>query len=84
MHVHVLVNTACRRAPRFNKRSCVRQASYIVDMPSTGVLRITVCNVPRISADKPKYMVMSRNQNAGRIHSVRTDNSTCLREGGRV
>jgi len=29
-----------------------------------------------ISADKTKYMVMSRDQNAGRIHSVRTDNST--------
>jgi protein associated with RNAse G/E len=28
------------------------------------------------SADKTKYMVMSRDQNAGRIHSVRTDNST--------
>jgi len=29
-----------------------------------------------VSADKPKYMVMSRDQNAGRIHSVRIDNST--------
>jgi len=29
-----------------------------------------------VSADKTKYMVMSRNQNAGRIHSVRIDNST--------
>jgi len=29
-----------------------------------------------ISADKIKYMVMSRDQNAGRLHSVRTDNST--------
>jgi hypothetical protein len=28
------------------------------------------------SADKTKYMVMSRDQNAGRIHSMRTDNST--------
>jgi len=27
-------------------------------------------------ADKTKYMVMSRDQNAGRIHSVRNDNST--------
>ena len=31
------------------------------------------------SAEKTKYMVMSRNQNAGRIHNVRTDNSTCER-----
>ena len=29
-----------------------------------------------IIADKTKYMVMSRDQNAGRIQSVRIDNST--------
>ena len=29
-----------------------------------------------VSADKTEYMVMSRDQNAGRIHSVRMDNST--------
>ena len=29
-----------------------------------------------VSADKTKYMVVSRDQNAGRNHSVRTDNST--------
>jgi len=29
-----------------------------------------------VSGDKTKYMVMSRDQNAGRIHSVRMDNST--------
>ena len=29
-----------------------------------------------VSADKTKYMVMSGDQNAGRIHSVRMDNST--------
>ena len=29
-----------------------------------------------VSADKTKYMVMSREQNAGRIQSVRIDNST--------
>ena len=29
-----------------------------------------------VSADKTKYMVMSRDQNAGWIHSVRMDNST--------
>jgi len=33
-----------------------------------------------VSADKTKYMVTSRDQNAGRIHSVRTDNSTFERE----
>ena len=29
-----------------------------------------------VSADKTKYMAMSRDQNAGRIHSVRINNST--------
>ena len=29
-----------------------------------------------VSADKTKYMVMSRDQNAGPNHSVRMDNST--------
>ena len=29
-----------------------------------------------VSADKTKYMVMSRDQNAEGIHSVRIDNST--------
>ena len=29
-----------------------------------------------MSADKTKYMVMSRDQNAGRIHSVRIDNNS--------
>jgi hypothetical protein len=29
-----------------------------------------------ISADKTKYMVMSRDQNAGRIHGVRMDKCT--------
>jgi len=32
-----------------------------------------------VSADKTKYMVMSRDQNAGRIHSVWIDNSTFKR-----
>jgi len=32
-----------------------------------------------VSADKTKYMVMSRDQNAGRIHGVRIDNSTVER-----
>jgi len=39
-------------------------------------LRATRQIVLEVSADKTKYMVMSRDQNAGRIHSVRIDNST--------
>ena len=33
-------------------------------------------SLKEVSADKTKYMVMSRDQNAGRIQSVRIDNST--------
>ena len=29
-----------------------------------------------VNADKTKYMVMSRDQNAGRTHSMKTDNSS--------
>ena len=32
-----------------------------------------------VYADKPKYMVMSRDQNAGRSHSMRIDNTSCER-----
>jgi len=35
-----------------------------------------------VSVDKTKYMVMSRDQNAGRNHSVRIDNSTFERVEG--
>ena len=35
-----------------------------------------------VSADRTKYMVMSRDQKAGRIHSVRIDNSTFKRVEG--
>jgi len=35
-----------------------------------------------VSADKSKYMVISRDQNAGRIQSVRNDNSTFERVEG--
>jgi len=35
-----------------------------------------------VGADRTKYMVMSRDQNAGRIQNVRIDN--CTFEGGRV
>ena len=35
-----------------------------------------------VSVDKTKYMVMSRNQNAGRIQSVRNYNSTFERVEG--
>ena len=34
-----------------------------------------------VNADKTKYMVMSRNQNVGRSHSVKTDNISFERVG---
>jgi len=34
---------------------------------------------PQVNADKTKYMIMSRDQNAGRSHSVKTDNSSIER-----
>ena len=37
---------------------------------------VIVCN---IHADKTKYMVMSRDRNAGRGHSVKIDNSSIER-----
>jgi len=38
-------------------------------------------NVLEVSADKSKYVVMSRDQNAGRIQSVRMYNSIFERDG---
>jgi len=35
--------------------------------------------VLEVNADKTQYMVMSRDQNAGRSHSMKTDNSSCER-----
>ena len=32
-----------------------------------------------VNADKTKYMVMSRDQNAGRSHDIKIDNSCCER-----
>ena len=32
----------------------------------------------KVSADKTKYMVMSRDQNAGRSHNIETDSSSFL------
>jgi len=48
-------------------------------MPVLTLTLRTVWIGLEVSADGTKYMVMSRDQNAGRIHSVRTDNSTFVR-----
>jgi len=48
-------------------------------IPGQHDSRINIKNVYtatlEVSADKTKYMVTSRDQNAGRIHSARIDNS---------
>jgi hypothetical protein len=38
------------------------------------------CTITDSSSDKTKYMVMSRDQNAGRNHNIRIDNSSFERE----
>jgi hypothetical protein len=42
----------------------------VVDSKEVGLL---------VNADKTKYMVMSRDQIAGRIHNIKTDGSSCER-----
>ena len=34
-----------------------------------------------VNADKTKYMVMSRDQNTGRIHNIKNDNSSFEKSG---
>ena len=46
---------------------CVAVGGLVAATRETGL---------EVSADKTKYMVVSRDQIAGRIHSVRIDNST--------
>jgi len=51
-------------------------------MKSSTVRIIIITITITTNADKTKYMVMSRDQNAGRIQSVRIDNSTFERVEG--
>jgi hypothetical protein len=44
--------------------------ALVVDSKETGL---------EVNADKTKYVVMSRDQNAGRNHSIKTDNSSFAR-----
>jgi len=39
-------------------------------------INATVLNVLEVNADKTKYVVMSRDQNAGRSHNIKTDNTS--------
>jgi hypothetical protein len=45
-----------------------------------GSTSVLCCFVLEVNADKTKYMVMSRDQNVGRNHSIKVDNSRFGRE----
>ena len=49
-------------------------------IPSIISLRHLGTSLLEVNADKTKYMVMSRDRNAGRGHSVMTDNTSIERE----
>ena len=49
---------------------------HILKENAEALVAATRENELEVSADKTNYMVMSRDQNAGRNHSVRIDNST--------
>jgi len=46
-----------------------------LDCLSTALVVVTKENGLEVNADKTKYMIMSRDQNAGRSHSMKTDNT---------
>ena len=46
---------------------CKEGTTLVVAIKETGL---------EVNADKTKYMVMSRDQHAGRSHNVKTDNSS--------
>ena len=46
---------------------CRKHRSFLVGNKGIGL---------DVNVDKTKYMVMSRDQNAGRIHNIKTDNSS--------
>ena len=58
---------------------------FVVSLQRTKQIRITInilyqCSQHlEVNADKTKYMIMSRDQNAERSHSVKTDNSSIER-----
>ena len=70
---HVNIDSPDERCPELD--------TYILELTLDGYEHIALIYVImqtglELNADKTKYMVMSRDQNAGRIHSVRMDNST--------
>ena len=50
------------------------EPEYSLDCLSTALVVVTKENGLEVNADKTKYMIMSRDQNAGRSHSMKTDN----------
>ena len=73
-----MLYTKIQFVPREEQHSSTRNTNRLVLFRE---ISIVYCENTReigleVSADRTKYMVMSRDQNAGRIHSVRMDNST--------
>ena len=53
---------------------------YILQRKNTGALVVASKEIGlEVNTDKTKYMVMSRAQNAGLTHSIKTDNSSFQR-----
>jgi hypothetical protein len=49
---------------------------YITNKNAVALVVASKETGPEVSADKTKYMVMSRDQNVGRSHNIKTDNSS--------
>ena len=52
------------------------ESIYILKLNAEALVAANRVIGLEVSADKTKYMVMSQDQNAGQIHSLRIDNST--------
>ena len=53
----------------------LRESVHIIKENAEALVVVSEENRLEVDADKSKYMVMSRYQNAGRSHSMKTDNS---------
>jgi len=62
--------------PRLNHPNDTGESIHTVKENAEALVAATREIGLEVSADKTKYMVMSRDRNAGRIHSLRVDNST--------
>jgi len=59
--------------------SMLGESLHTVEKNTEALLVSSKEIAPGVNADKTKYMVMSCDQNSGRSHSIKTDNSSCER-----